>query len=57
MADAPVVHIGENSPEQVAYKLMQRISEIEKGFKDRKAILDAYHECIEAVRGHRDMRK
>ena len=29
-ASAPVVHIGENSPEQVAFKLMHEIANIEK---------------------------
>ena len=29
MADQPVVHIGENSPEQVAFKLMQTIAWLE----------------------------
>jgi hypothetical protein len=29
MAEQTVVHIGENSPEQVAYKLMLRIAEVE----------------------------
>jgi|HubBroStandDraft_3_1064219.scaffolds.fasta_scaffold736471_1 hypothetical protein len=29
MADDAIVHIGENSPEHVAYKLMERIAEAE----------------------------
>ena len=29
MADAPVVNIGENSPEQVAYKLFNHIADVE----------------------------
>jgi hypothetical protein len=54
MADAPVVHIGENSPEQVAYKLYRDIRlEEKKSNADRKYVLDTYAECLEAVRGHR----
>jgi hypothetical protein len=62
MADAPpVVHIGENSPEQVAHKLMHEIANVEKrelyghgdNPADRSWILDTYAECIKAVRGHR----
>jgi hypothetical protein len=60
MAD-PVVHIGENSPEHVAYKLMERIAEVEDGklhrgsggrhkVADKKWILDTYAECIRTVR-------
>lgn len=65
MADAPVVHIGENSPEQVAHKLLLEIANAEnmtfyanassgKKTADRKWILDTYAECLYAVRGHRD---
>jgi hypothetical protein len=61
MADAPVVHIGENSPEEVAYKLFQHIQSVEKmslsaepggNWKraDRKWILDTYAECLAAIR-------
>jgi hypothetical protein len=59
MADAPIVHIGENSPEQVAFKLLQTVAFVEKkrltsqnagGDPDRKWILDTYAECIRAVR-------
>lgn len=59
MADAPVVHIGENSPEQVAFRLLERVASVEgiylHGSKDgkvadRKWILDTYAECIYAVR-------
>ena len=74
MADAPVVHIGENSPERVAYDLMLNIAYTEKirigggptgnsaagsGDKppDRKWILDAYAECLQAVRGDRQLLK
>jgi len=66
MADT-VVHIGENSPEQVAYKLMERIADVEersihsrypgtKGWTaaDRKWLLDTYAECLLAVRSPSD---
>ena len=60
MADT-VVHIGENSPEQVAYRLLHEIAAVEaKSFSrtpstsyqsaDRKWILDTYAECLNAVR-------
>ena len=61
MADAPVVHIGENSPEQVAFKLMEVIAAAEKVglvaglpnrsmIADRNWILDTYAECLQTVR-------
>ncbi len=52
MADTSVVHIGENSPEQVAYKLLHEIAAIENttGRRDRKWWLDTYAECLLAVR-------
>ena len=61
MSDAPVVHIGENSPEQVAYRLMHEIATQEGAAKgshsvierDRAYVLDLYHECFLAVRGLR----
>lgn len=65
MADAPVVHIGENSPEKIAHLLLHEIARVEgKIFfrsdkhpgdttADRKWILDTYAECIEAVNGQR----
>ena len=64
MSDTPVVHIGENSPEQIAYRLMLDIVRVEdklleKSEKnpgktaDRKWILDTYAECIRTVRGDR----
>jgi hypothetical protein len=53
---APVVHIGENSPEEVAYKLLRTIASNEgktlssnvadKATADRKWLLDAYAECF-----------
>jgi hypothetical protein len=59
MADADALHIGENSPEQVAFRLLYEIANVEgiemrglSGTKkaDRKWILDTYAECIIAVR-------
>jgi hypothetical protein len=63
MTDTSPVHIGENSPELVAYKLLQDIAAVEKRmlqpaqdlasgwkFADRKWILDTYAECLQAVR-------
>ena len=58
MADAPVVHIGENSPEQVAYQLMARIAHAEElalhGVTGKRAnrewILSTYAECLKVVR-------
>lgn len=56
MADqAADVHIGENSPEQVAFKLYREIAAAElygsqPKNPDRKWILDTYAECLLAVR-------
>ena len=60
MADAPVVHIGENSPEQVAYKLLQIIalnegkhlqpSSAATNHPDKKWVLDTYAECLRVTR-------
>lgn len=65
MADQPVVHIGENSPEEVAYKLMGTIASNEgktlrsttsgAASADRKWLLDTYTECLMAVRGYRQI--
>jgi len=60
MSDQAVVHIGENSPEQVAFNLMRIVASSE-GFAlakvmgggnlpDRKWLLDTYAECLIAVR-------
>lgn len=61
MADAPVVHIGEHSPEWVAFKLMERIAAAEKvslfasppGTRPatREWIIRTYIQCIDATRG------
>ncbi len=63
MAEQAVVHIGENSPEEVAYKLPQDIMDSEQRTKhpklkektlaDRKWLLDTYAECLNATKGHR----
>lgn len=64
MADktaAPVVHIGENSPEKVALDLLNIIVTLEgrqlyktgNNPADRKWFLDTYVECLRAVRGYR----
>lgn len=57
MADETVVHIGENSPEHVAFQLTDRILlNIQKKLLtdlDQKTYLDTYAECLNAVRGRR----
>lgn len=52
MADEPVVHIGENSPEEVAFKLMHLIIAEERAahIPNRKQILDLYAECLVTVK-------
>jgi hypothetical protein len=61
MSDAPVVHIGENSPEWVAYRLFQDIVHVEDKLLNtseknqqkvakRDWILQTYAECLECVR-------
>jgi hypothetical protein len=53
MADAPAVHIGENSPEFVAFRLMGLILSGEQSAeprRTRKEILDLYAQCLLAVR-------
>jgi hypothetical protein len=69
MADQPpVIHIGENSPEQVALKLVEVLSRLErkalyasndrdKDVADRKWLLDTYAECLTAVKGYRSLSK
>jgi hypothetical protein len=52
MADTVTVQ-GENTPEYVAYRLMERIFDVEdksSGNLDRQEILTTYVQCIEAVR-------
>jgi hypothetical protein len=60
MTDQTVVHIGENSPEQVAYKLVMAIAAnegkslsntpVSKAEADRVWLLDTYAECLQAVK-------
>ena len=57
MADTSVVHIGENSPEQVAYKLMREIGLSQGYFTVHKSqkpspewIIRTYSACLHAVR-------
>lgn len=60
MADETVVHIGENSPEKVAYTLTRdvlfSVENSDWNNLDRKTFLDTYAECLHAVRGFRDFR-
>jgi hypothetical protein len=64
MSEKAAVHIGENSPEQVAFKLLEALARIEGkslfqakdasgNVTDRKWILDAYAECLKATHGLR----
>jgi hypothetical protein len=60
-----VVHMGENSPEYIAYRLLKDVMDLEgktlsRGVTnpnistaDRKYLLDTYLECIQAVRNIR----
>jgi hypothetical protein len=65
MADNTIVHIGENSPEQVALKLLEVVANLEgralygsgKNAADRKWVLDTYHECLQSVRGVRRLQQ
>ncbi|MEP9349193.1 hypothetical protein [Xanthobacter sp. KR7-225] len=64
---APVVHIGENSPEQVAYKLLGAVAHAEgklvnglvhaKEKATREWILDTYAECLQATLNHRSLKR
>ncbi len=59
MADAPVVQMGENSPQYVAFRLFREVAIAEgksiihnaagPSKPDRKWILDTYAECLRAV--------
>ena len=61
MAEKTTVHLGENSPEEVAFKLMQEIASAESkklyrglgtgSTPDRKWILQTYFECRKVVYG------
>jgi hypothetical protein len=59
MADAPVVHIGEVSPEEIAYKLMRvklRKEERHVSQLTLKELLNMYAECLDAVNDRRTYR-
>jgi hypothetical protein len=68
MADQTTVHIGENSPEQIAYKMLVHVAAAE-GFHlrsgptsdavkpTREYILDTYAECWIAAKGGRALPK
>jgi len=46
-----IVHMGQNSPEYVAYRLFQDVRIVEEPPKaTKKWILDTYAECLNAVR-------
>jgi hypothetical protein len=50
MADKPTIHIGENSPEYVAYKLMLDVIRAEgKDLRSKDEILNLYAECLHTV--------
>jgi len=64
MAESEAVHIGENSPEEVAFKLLKIIANCEsmnmppyiggnKTAPDRNWVLDTYAECLKAATGKR----
>ena len=57
MPEQPVVHIGENSPEYVAYRIaldvLLKAETLNWDRIDRKTYLDTYAECLAAVRGRR----
>jgi len=57
MAEAPAVHIGENSREEVALKLTRQIAAHEKKDPTREYLLNLYAECLHAVNGYRDWTK
>lgn len=69
MPDTPsVVHIGENSPEQIALKLLEMVARVQKislnaptdtqrsdwKTAEPKWILDTYDECLRTVKLFRD---
>ena len=54
MAGTSIIHIAENTPEHVAYKMMRDVFLVEnKTFDDltRDEYLDMFDECLEAVKG------
>jgi len=60
MPDQAVINFNENTPEQVAYRLMRDVLVVEKSKMedvDRQGLLDTYAECLEVVSGKRARRK
>jgi hypothetical protein len=64
MADQPVVHIGENSPEHVAFRLMEVIARVEgielyrssdNSYATREWLLRTYRDCLVTVKGSADV--
>lgn len=62
MTDTSIMHLGENSPEYVAFRLMEKIAASEGRIftdrpngthqsADRAWILSTYQECLSAVLG------
>jgi hypothetical protein len=52
MADKTIVHMGENSPEFVAYRLMEKIDSAEENYSKKRGrddILKLYAACLTAV--------
>lgn len=47
------IHLGENSPQHIAYKLMDKIRMNEGKQFERNYILDLYAECLDAALGRR----
>jgi len=54
MTDKVQIHLGESSPEHIAYKLLDLITTIESSDsamrRDRKYYLDTFAECLAAVK-------
>lgn len=62
MSDKAIVHVGENSPEQVAYKLMRDIAGTEgvglhsqDPNSNREWIIRTYCQCLAAVQHPRQL--
>lgn len=56
MSGSSIIHIAENSPEHIAYKMMRDVFVVEnKPFDSltRDEYLDTFEECLEAVKGFR----
>jgi hypothetical protein len=51
MADQPVAHVGENSPEEVAFKLFHELAKYDQPANAKRDwFLDLYAECLQTVR-------